>query len=328
MSTRMKWMAMAPLTAAITIALWYAAVAEAPVKDGSALVFWKHACHVDVGPARTELWGGVHPLQNGWFIYYAQGFHGQFLYRVPRAEAVAYFPQVLSKLEAAAPDEVGAYVLAGYRSWRQQGGSPGAPPEDLLSAIRAAYIAQIKEDDEELAAYIAGEERNFTERWRRVQRWWLNVLFEFVYLVGLSLFTAWPWLRRKGAVAWACHTAFAPLLLFLPYYLGYAEYTFTSAGPSGGALYPWLIVWFRPLSWWTSLDTALYGIVPRLLDPLSQPTGPMLSLSGGSFPWTPVVLLGVLLGGAAFALARACRRAGPPSATPRGGMQPDPPKAD
>src|SRR5438876_364621 len=87
-----------------------------------------------------------------------------------------------------------------------------------------------------------------------------------------------------------------PILFFLPYWLGYAQLTFTSAGPSSGVLYPWLLVWFRGLPW-TSLDTTIVRSLPQILEPLSQTPGPMLSLTffGGVGPVAATVM-GVILG--------------------------------
>jgi hypothetical protein len=71
------------------------------------------------------------------------------------------------------------------------------------------------------------------------------------------------------------------LLLFLPYYLGYATWTFTSAGPSGGVLYPWVILCFGGLRLWTPLDSWILEATPKVLEPLSQRLGSMLVVSGG-----------------------------------------------
>src|SRR5205823_5088202 len=77
---------------------------------------------------------------------------------------------------------------------------------------------------------------------------------------------------------------------------GSTQLTFTSAGPSGGVLYPWLLREFRGLPW-TAWDSALVRNLPQLLEPLSQTPGPMMSLSffGGVGP-VAVTVLSVLLG--------------------------------
>jgi hypothetical protein len=111
------------------------------------------------------------------------------------------------------------------------------------------------------------------------------------------VFAAWPWLRGAGPARWAVHLGLVPLLFFLPYWLGYAQLTFTSAGPSGGILYPELLSHFRGLPW-TGLDTAVLRVLPQVLEPLSQTPGPMLSLTnfGGVGPVAGTVL-SLLVGG-------------------------------
>lgn len=116
------------------------------------------------------------------------------------------------------------------------------------------------------------------------------------------------WLRNRGRWAWAIHTALVPPLLFLPYHLGYCTWTFSSAGPGGGVVYPSILSQFRSLPW-TSLDTALIRHVPQVLAPLAGPLGPILSLSGarGVGP-VSILCLGLALGAAVFGLGSLVRR--------------------
>jgi hypothetical protein len=64
----------------------------------------------------------------------------------------------------------------------------------------------------------------------------------------------------------------------------------TSAYPSGGIIYPAIVARLPSLPW-TGLDTWLLDHSPKILEPLWQPTGPCLSLSGGQSvgPVTTVV---------------------------------------
>jgi hypothetical protein len=94
------------------------------------------------------------------------------------------------------------------------------------------------------------------------------------------------------------HIAALPILFLLPTYLGYATYSFTSAGPSGGVLYPFLLGNIRGGSV-TTFDRWLLVHTPRLLEPLSTPIGSPLALTGMGMPGpTSAVVAGVLIGGA------------------------------
>ena len=312
MGSRPRYLLVGALELAMLAGLVYFARVMAPIKEGTSPGFWMSACQVDVTgemeDQRDEWPGGFYSPREGWYIYYQQGFHGQFLHRIRRSQAVPDFPNALERLEAAvSAGKVGPFVAAGYRAWKLHGGQAGDDPEGLFAEIREAGLAHWRGKDEFMVEYVLTNERDFEARWRCVNRYWANIFFEFVYLTGLIVFVAWPWLRRKSARSWAIHLGLAPLLLFLPYFLGYAEFTFTSAGPSGGVLYPWLILWFYPFNTWTSLDTVLCQITPRVLGPLSQPLGPMLSLSGGGFGRIATLGMGLGLAVLALGLGRVLR---------------------
>ena len=60
---------------------------------------------------------------------------------------------------------------------------------------------------------------------------------------------------------------------------------------------------------WTALDAAIVSRLPQPLAPLAGPLGPMMSLSGGRRAGPAAALvLGLLFGGIAFALASVGQR--------------------
>jgi hypothetical protein len=249
-----------------------------PVQDGDPAAFWLHACGVDV---RTEeLKPSAHRYylpRDGWFIYYDQGMHEQLLYRVDAPAAVALFPKVVEKLRGAPPGLLHRDVESGFREWL----GSGARPDDaagFLATLRESRLARLRQSDPTLFDSVRASDDEFTERWGRAARYHWNGWFEFLFFGCLILFAAWPWLRRSGPFGWAIHLGLLPMLFCLPYWLGYAQLTFTSLGPSGGILYPWLLGGLRDLPW-TSLDRAIVQDLPQPLEPLSQTPGPMLSLT-------------------------------------------------
>jgi hypothetical protein len=292
-----------------------------PVAEDDPAGFWLQVTGLDVGvkePYRS--FGGFYEPRDGWFIYYAQGFHGQFLYRVQAADASALLPKVVEKLRRAPAGLLNPDVEQGFRDWART----GAAADDaagFLAHVRAAQLARLLPMNPRLHDEIVSE-TEFDERWQRVGRYHWNVGFEFVFLAGLILFAAWPWIRGSGRVRWAVHLGLLPVLFCLPYWFGYAQFTFTSAGPSGGVLYPWLLAMLRGLPW-TRLDTAIVRELPPVLEPLSQTPGPMLSLTnfGGPGPITAVGL-GLAAGLAVFladAMFRRLRAAPPRQLSARGG---------
>jgi hypothetical protein len=292
------WKVMVVLTVliALGVALRWAGRSTYPVRDGTAAQFWLHATGIDLGVRNPER--GIHHYylpRDGWFIYYDQGFHGQFLRRVPAADAQALFPKVVERLRNAPPDVLRDDVETGFREWEQSGAGPN-DAAGLLVKIREAWLDRLLRSDPSLYQYVLPEEDDFTDRWNRIQRFHWNLWFEFAFFTLVILVAAWPWLRNARRWQWAVHLALLPPLFCLPFWLGYAPLTFTSAGDQEVVLYPWLVRSLGGLPR-SQLDPIIYRALPKPLEPLSQTTGPMLSLSGFGPPGPVIItLIGLLLG--------------------------------
>jgi hypothetical protein len=277
----------------VALGLWRLEPVMSPVQEGDAGMFWVQVCDIDVGakyPRRPM--GGFYQPRDGWFIYYDQGFHGQYLRRVPATETVALFPKLVEKLRKAPPGFLRPHVEQGFRAWLQSGADAN-DAAGFLAKVQEARLNQIRVNNPRLYEYVSERETDFNERWARTGRYHWNVRFEFAFLTALILFAAWPWLRGGGRVQFAIQLGLLPTLFYLPYWLGYAQLTFTSAGPSGGVLYPWLLALLRGLPW-SDLDTMILRNMPQPLEPLSQTPGPMLSLSGfGGVGPVATIALGV-----------------------------------
>jgi hypothetical protein len=233
---------------------------------------------------------------------------------------------------AASPEQPDAHALlacihdAWFEAWRERDREPVA--RSGASAVLAlapadgqpwnALVALAARESKSAYSYSAyqyhlGLEQGFDERWERSKGWHWNVIGEFLYLSGLVLFTAWPWLRSSSPWRWGLHVGLLPALFFLPYWFGYARLTFTSMGPTGGALYPWLIVHFRGLTV-GGLDVWLLKRSPVFLANYSAAPGHVLSLSGmGSVGPVAVLMCGAALGLAACVLRRRFERLSGPT---------------
>ena len=228
--------------------------------------------------------------------------------------AVADFPAVVDALDSEPGPDVPAHVQTGFDAWKREDPTRRDAAK-LIAAIRKAKLARRQEEDEKdpegprLYEYQLECERYFAERWHRAKRYWLTVLFEFVFLAGLIVFALLPWLRNGGRLAWSIHLGLLPVLLLLPHYLGYAPLTFTSAFPNvGGVFYPWLIIHLRRLPC-TGLNAALIERLPKILEPLCQLPGPMMAHSGMGMPGlVSLAVLGAGIGGATFTLGTLWRR--------------------
>lgn len=265
----------------IAAVLWYAKLMF-PIREGTSEEFWWITCGVNLNGRGEDTIGGMYQPREGWYIYYIQGYHGRFLYRVPRSEAVADYPEVLKRFEKSGRESKSdSKQHRRYLAIEQDRSQIENNPEKFLMLIREDLMNQYKSKSEKLYQYGLEAEKIFEERWIRAKVFWCNIVFEILFFGFLVLFAFWPWLYNRNLWRFSLHLGLLPLLLFLPHYLGYCSWTFTSAGPSEGALYPWVIVWFRNIPIWTPFDQWLLGALPKILESFSQPLGPMLSISGG-----------------------------------------------
>ena len=247
-----------------------------PIRDGDAGTFWVHVCQIDVGAknSRRSI-GSFYLPRDGWFIYYDQGFHGQDLRRVPASDAIALFPKLVEKLRSAPPGLLHPDVETGFQKWLATSGNP-SDAAGFLARVHEARLNRARAQNQQSYVRALSREEDFDERWERVRRYHWNVRFEFAFFTALILFAAWPWLRGAGRTRCAIHLGLVPTLYCLPFWLGYAQFTLTSAGPSGGVLYPFLLYLLHGLPW-SDLDTMILRNLPQ---PLSQTPGPMMSISG------------------------------------------------
>jgi hypothetical protein len=257
---------------------------HAPVQSGTAPEFWMVACDIDVDGSMKDFgaFGGIYPPQDAWAIYYIQGYHDQFLYRVRLSEIAPHLPKIESELKNKAEnDETPPWLVSISKAWTREGGDENEV-QRLLALIRQAQLASIKEhdkehDDEQFERKM-NDERDFYERWQRAGRYWATVLFEFLWLSFVLVFAALPWMRNSGRLAWAIHLALTLPLLFVPFFLGYVPNIFTSAFPAGGVFYPYVIFWFRGLPI-LNVDIWLLEHAPQPFEPLTQAPGPMLAIT-------------------------------------------------
>lgn len=226
---------------------------------GTSAEYWEYLCGVQIasyrGHHRYSRFGGTLPEVDSSLHYFDQLHHSQILYSVPTHQALGDAAAVRTLLfggEKDLPescDEDGLDHCADYWNGAERREmcrrvfrileTPASPAD--LRTFRAAVLSG------EQARAREAEDHRFMQRLERGRRVWLTLGFEGIYLTAWWLFVAWGLLRVPRLVSWRWRIAVAPLLLFLPYFLGYAPMTF-SFGPSGGFVYPaYLILACVPL---------------------------------------------------------------------------------
>jgi hypothetical protein len=310
---RCKLVVVATALIAVTAMVLVYADETAPIASGTSADFWNHACHVDITGAEVEPGGcRIYPSMQGWYVYYMQGFHGQFLYRVPVRLADADLPAVVGALKANRAT-IPEWANAGFAAWLRLPKSEQSGMS-LQRSMRQAYLDDWSAEDPRIARSIREDEADFLRRWDEHQRYWLTCLFEIVWLSSVVVFAAYPWVRGGGLTRWAWQLSLLPLWIFTPHYLGYAPLTFTSAYPVGGIVYPAVLRLAATASEpvrveWTEVEMAMVDSPwAAVLAPLSPSSGPMLCLSGGGGV-SPLHALcfGLLLAGARTGAVLYCR---------------------
>lgn len=303
------WLVVALVSVAVGIGLIALGPTMAPIRSGTPVLFWHFACGVDLdGTERGKYFpsGEAYVVDGDWAAYEERGLHRSWLYFASMPEAMQRFDEVVSELDRRLKQGDDSPFVQGYAAWREK--NPNSrDPESLIVSIKAKLNERRATWGIDSLALAVAQEHQFWQRWPRAKWYWANFAFEWSYLTGLAVWTVWPGIRRRGPWSWAVHTAALPFLFWLPAFLGYASWSFTSAGPSGGIVYPYLLIFTRGRNC-NMLDQWLLAHTPQILEPLSTPNGHFVSISGGMPGPTAAVLPGLILGVFAFLVAVVARQ--------------------
>lgn len=271
------WLKLLLLLVLIAVLGWLAANPPTelrPVQDGTAEEYWQLLHRLE--PPKDNIVSGSSaslPLPADGHCYYSEGgFHGSSYYRVSETEVAALWPEVVRRLEAADPK---SWQAEGYRHWLEL--DPNRKRwSDLAMSLRATFLKE--KANKRLFSFSL--QTDSAMQWGflldRISLYPLLQFGEWVYLSGVVVFAAWPWLRNLGRWRWGIHFALLPWLLMLPYYLGYCSWTFSPEMPSGGVVYPRILKLVRPVPW-CDADTNIVRQLPKTLASLN---GPIVSLDG------------------------------------------------
>lgn len=265
------WTLVALCSLCIAIGLTLMSTRMAPHSPGTTDRLWTVAW----GDIDTiGFYGQVHPPRDGVFVYEIGYIHGSDLYTVPIAEAEADFQHAVTKLKQNMnKEDTPAWVPSGYDAWATENNEGISKAESLIVAVNNAKRTYYIDQYPDYAVSLELREWEFEQRWAKTRWYWANLVGEWAFFSGLSLWIFWPLIRCARPLSWAMHLGLVPFLFAIPVYLGYATYTFTSRGPSGGVLYPWVASLMMSGGTCNDLDNWLITHTPQLLDPLSQSIG-------------------------------------------------------
>jgi len=296
------WTAVLSVSVASAIGIARLARPMAPIHRGNSHQFWNCACGVVLSSEADSDWGGdAYFVDDVWAAYEMFHMHGGRVFCVPLLEVSSDFDAVVDKLQKQYELEKRHDAIKGYVRWRDDAKLP-RDGQTLLKCIQREYLRSRVERGIASVEFSVQNEQLFWQRWQRADWYWASIVFEWMFLSGLALFAMWPGIRNRSVVRWAIHIAFLPFLFLTPAYLGYATFSFTSAGPSGGILYPYLLMFLRNGSM-TEFDGKVLRYIPRILEPLSAPIGSPMALTFLGMPGpTSVISAGVICGVALLAI--------------------------
>ena len=297
--------AIASLLFAVVIGLM--APEMAPIQRGTSHRFWHYATNVQLSAGGEDDWGAdVYFVDDDWAAYDWFHMHGSRIYSVKKADVLADFDDVVRLLEQADQRGDDNVFIKGYRNWNEAKNF-SHDAETLVKFVQRERRRKLGERNVESLAHTIASETLFWQRWRQANWYWSNIVFEWVFLSGLTVFAVWPGLRNQSIIRWSVHVALLPFLFFLPSHLGYATFSLTSAGPSGGVLYPYLLTLCRGGSM-NSFDQWLLAHVPPILETLSAPIGSPMALTGmGMIGPTSALFRGLVCGFVLLAIYRGMR---------------------
>lgn len=284
----------------------------APIKEGNPTQFWRNASGVELGPDIIEPWAmDAHLVDREWVAYELGGLHGTQIYRVAFKDILPQFNSVIESLQRDLENGKKSSFVQGYAKWREL-----RFVDDSDLHLRAQTLIRHQREALREVLKAAGIESSFHQneqvflmRWQRAKWYWANAAFEWVLFTSLAYFIAWPVWRGRSPIRWAAHAVLLPTLFLLPANLGYCATTFTTIGPSGGIVYPFLL-WPLRGSDGNAFDGWVTERLPQILEPLSVSTGTWTAISGLGRPGpTFAIVAGFLWGVCALAAAAWLREA-------------------
>lgn len=292
----------------VAIGLFLFSKRMSPSKRGSSLELFR-ILGTDLYPQSNEVFfdSGVAVIEDDTVVYSVQHLHGSDMKHVPLADTLEDFAKASDLLSedlrsyadwtGPLPNRIRAFEI--YFDATEPATAAGL--ESYLSAIERAQQEYWLAKDPSMIAYVSDDRANLRARWRHQRHIWANYVFEWCYLTCLIVCMAWPLFHKVGKQRLALHLGVAPLALMLPCYLGYATLSFTSMGPCGGILYPFVVLIGSSMTaefctFLNPINQIWYQNVPPILQVLSVPQGEPIVIGGrGLTGPAQATLIGLIL---------------------------------
>ena len=260
------------LTLAILLGLFSLYQHMYPFRAGNPRDFWLIVSRIDLGADFANLGGSAVRRENRW-IYTVEGLHGPVAYQISETDAMKDFPRIEAALRRVVtlndPDD---YRVRAFRRWKSLNPPYNNSPEALSLCIdEAMFVRTAARPTPYMPTGFPLTERPIAERMAQVgEYYFLNFVFEALYLSFIVWFGFWPIIRDRSRLRRYVHLALVPLLFYLPYWFGYGILTTVRPwGPTGGILYSWLLYLSPPLVH-SVIDFRFLSAFPPIMAALNQ----------------------------------------------------------
>jgi len=288
------------LTLTIWAALAYFSTKREPIPVGDATVYWEFACGVELEefkgyfPFTKET--GVFPNKGDWYFYYYREHHGRHVFKLKKESLENTIPELFTLLDNEITTTVQERTRYDDLESKNKRRVNCQNTREVVNANKNEFLVEINTASKNQSNQFQLD--SFDRQWDRGKLYWVSILFEAVFLPLWWLFSfhsgAFGNWNKKRSVRFAL----SPLLLFIPYFLGYSSYLF-SFGPSGGILYPLFAhIFSLPFIWipFNAFDIAILSQIPQPLISISQvPFSPSaVSFYGGVSPTSLLVYIALV----------------------------------
>lgn len=251
----------------------------APLKSGNAREFWLEATGIDpIGDPRLDRWNQSHSsaylIEEGAAVIYSGKYQDADhnwrarLYVLPEREALEHFDIIRTRLAKNCAESMSLNLVC--KAYAEANRSSDKDAAVVLgqflrqSRLEYARFANVETADLYWPNQVGAEEDEINRKWRSHQTHQVAWFFEWAFFTLAAIFVAWPSIVDASPVRWAIHWALLPLLLLLPFYLGYGFAAVAGNELCGEVVYADLIRCL-PEAELSELDRSILDHIPHLL---------------------------------------------------------------
>jgi hypothetical protein len=247
--------------------LTFFAQRNTPIPTGKVEDYWEFACGVEIegfnGYFSFIRAKGILPKQGDWYFYYFKEHHGTHIFKVREKLILEKSKEVFSILEIPIIKSKQKNNRVDDLDKKNKRRSNCIKIRNSVSANSEKFIQMLNSPIRDMQNKPPNILDIFKHKWQQYNRYWILIVFEALFLPLWWLFSFHAGIFGKLNSKKSIRVAFSPLLLFVPYYLGYISHW-----DFYGILYPLIASIYNIAFAWipiNSFDIALFDYLPKPL---------------------------------------------------------------